>query len=344
MLPKASGSAVLQSVEVPIEQPGPGSIETRVSKWHTKWLAVLSILTICPACSLSDHPVVESKLGKPSSLEALEKVIDVPGPIEVETVNSADWTVPLSGLVDLKNAAAQAAHLLDRPEPIHVFVHIVRHPQFGTYVVDTGVSEQLLADPGSHGISWLVRKVMPLHQMHIREGTAEVVARIPAGIQGVFFTHLHVDHISGMPDIAGNVPLYVGHSESTATSFQNLFVRGTTNKLLDGKAELQEWPFRWNDDHKGIVIGEVVDIFGDGSAFAISAPGHTPGSTAYLFRTSKGPVLLTGDTSHTRWGWEHSVEPGSYTADQPTNLKSLLLLKNLASRHPDMEVRLGHQM
>jgi glyoxylase-like metal-dependent hydrolase (beta-lactamase superfamily II) len=344
MLPKASGSAVLQSVVVPIEQPGPGSIETRVSKWHTKWLAVLSILTICQACSLSDHPVVESKLGKPSSLEALEKVIDVPGPIEVETVNSADWTVPLSGLVDLKNAAAQAAHMLDRPEPIHVFVHIVRHPQFGTYMVDTGVSEQLLADPGSHGISWLVRKVMPLDQMHIREGTAEVVARIPAGIQGVFFTHLHVDHISGMPDIAGNVPLYVGHSESTATSFQNLFVRGTTNKLLDGKAELQEWRFRWNDDHKGIVIGEVVDIFGDGSAFAISAPGHTPGSTAYLFRTSKGPVLLTGDTSHTRWGWEHSVEPGSYTADQPTNLKSLLLLKNLASRHPDMEVRLGHQM
>jgi glyoxylase-like metal-dependent hydrolase (beta-lactamase superfamily II) len=282
-------------------------------------------------------------LGKPSSLEALEKVIDVPGPIEVETVNSADWKVPLSGLLDLKSAAVQAAHLTDRPEPIHVFVHIVRHPQFGTYLVDTGVSEQLLADPGSHGISWLVRQVMPLDQMHIREGTAHVVARIPAAIQGVFFTHLHVDHISGMPDIPASVPLYVGRSESTATSFQNLFVRGTTNKLFEGKAELQEWPFRWNDDHKGIVIGDVVDIFGDGTAFAIGSPGHTPGSTAYLLRTPQGPVLLTGDTSHTRWGWEHGVEPGSYTADQPTNLKSLLMLEGLVARHPATNVRLGHE-
>ena len=56
----------------------------------------------------------------------------------------------------------------------------------------------------------------------------------------------------------------------------------------------------------------------------------------------KGPVLLTGDTSHTRWGWEHGVEPGSYTADQPTNLKSLQMLEQLVKRHPAMDVRFGH--
>jgi N-acyl homoserine lactone hydrolase len=273
----------------------------------------------------------------------MEKLIDVPGPIEVETVNSADWTVPLSGLLDLKSAAAQAAHLTDHPEPIHVFVHIVRHPQFGTFLVDTGVSQQLLADPGGHGISWLVRQIMPLDKMRIKEGAAQVIARIPGGIQGIFFTHVHVDHISGMPDIPGKVPLYVGRSESTQTSFQNLFFRGTTSKLLEGKADLQEWPFRLDDHRKGIIVGDVVDIFRDGSAFAISAPGHTPGSTAYLLRTPKGPVLLTGDTSHTRWGWEHSVEPGSYTTDQPMNLESLLMLKGLVQRHPIVDVRLGHQ-
>jgi len=304
---------------------------------------VLSILILCQGCSLSDHKVAQSSLGKASSLAEMEKLIDVSGPIEVETVNGADWTVPLSGLLDLKSAAAQAAHLTDHPEPIHVFVHIVRHPHFGTFLVDTGVSQQLLADPGGHGISWLVRQVMPLDEMQIREGTAHVVARIPGGIQGVFFTHLHVDHISGMPDIPGSVPLYVGRSESTQTSFQNLFVRGTTNKLLDGKADLQEWPFQFNDEHKGIRIGDVVDVFGDGTAFAVSVPGHTPGSTAYVFRTPKGPVLLTGDTSHTRWGWDHGVEPGSYTADQPTNLKSLLMLKDLVGRHPTTDVRFGHQ-
>ena len=61
---------------------------------YTRVLVLLAIFTLCQACSLSDHPVAHSKLGKPSSLETLEKLVDVPGPIEVETVNSADWTVP----------------------------------------------------------------------------------------------------------------------------------------------------------------------------------------------------------------------------------------------------------
>jgi len=308
-----------------------------------RWLVVLGVLAICQACSLSTHRVAQSNLGKPSSLAKMEKLVDVPGPIDVETVNSADWTVPLEGLLNLKSAAAREAHLSDHPEPIHVFAHVLRHPKFGTYLVDTGVSQQLIDDPGGHGVSWPVRMVMPLNKMQVRTSTAQILGRSPGGIQGVFFTHLHVDHIAGMPDIPGNVALYIGRGESTQTSFQNMFVQGTTTRLLEGKADLREWPFRFDEGHNALVIGDVLDVFGDGSVFAISVPGHTPGSTAYVLRTPKGPVLLTGDTSHTRWGWEHGVEPGSYTADQPMNLKSLLLLKDLAGRHPTMDVRLGHQ-
>jgi N-acyl homoserine lactone hydrolase len=308
-----------------------------------RWFLIFGAMAVCQACTLSDHPVVQANLGQPSSLAEMEKLVDVPGPIEVETINSADWTVPLEGLLNLKSAAAQEAHLADRPEPIHVFAHVLRHPKFGTYLVDTGVSQLLVDDPGAHGVNWLIRYFMPLDKMHVQNGTAQILARIPGGIQGVFFTHLHIDHISGMPDIPGSVPLYVGRGESTQTSFQNLVMRGPTTKLLAGKAVLQEWPFPADEDHKTSAIGKTLDIFGDGSAFAISVPGHTPGSTAYLLRTPKGPVLLTGDTSHTRWGWEHGVEPGSYTADQPMNLKSLLVLEDLAGRHPNMDVRLGHQ-
>ncbi len=309
----------------------------------TRWLVVLSVLTVCQGCGLSDHRVVQSRLGRVSNLVEMEKLVDEPGPIELETINSADWTVPLSGLLNLKSAAAQQAHLTDHPEPIHVFAHVLRHPKFGTYLVDTGVSQQLVDDPNGHGVFWLIPLVVPVGKMQVRTSTSQIVAQSPGGIQGIFFTHLHIDHISGMPDIPSDVPLYVGRGESTRTSFQNMFVRGTTTRLLQGKADLQEWPFHLDNARKDVLIGEVVDIFGDGSAFAISVPGHTPGSTAYVIRTPKGPVLLTGDTSHTRWGWEHGVEPGSYTTDQPMNLKSLLMLKDLVSRHPTMEVRYGHQ-
>ena len=87
----------------------------------------------------------------------------------------------------------------------------------------------------------------------------------------------------------------------------------------------------------------VIDVFGDGSLWALYVPGHTPGSTAFLARTPNGPVLMTGDTCHTRWGWEHDVEPGSFTADHEANARNLARLRRLAAEHPTIDVRLGHQ-
>jgi N-acyl homoserine lactone hydrolase len=86
----------------------------------------------------------------------------------------------------------------------------------------------------------------------------------------------------------------------------------------------------------------VADVFGDGSFFAILTPGHTAGHTSYLARTTTGAVLMTGDTSHTRWGWENDVEPGTYLSDRERSRKSLLALRALSERHPKMTVRLGH--
>jgi N-acyl homoserine lactone hydrolase len=64
---------------------------------NARWLVVLSILVMCQACSLSGHRVIQSTLGTASSLAEMEKLLDEPGPIDVETINSAVWTVALAG-------------------------------------------------------------------------------------------------------------------------------------------------------------------------------------------------------------------------------------------------------
>ena len=115
---------------------------------------------------------------------------------------------------------------------------------------------------------------------------------------------------------------------------------GVFDAALAGKGPLQEWVFR--PDPTGAFEG-LLDVFGDGTFWALSVPGHTPGSTAYVARTPSGPVLLTGDACHTAWGWEHGVEPGSFSSDRPRSVKSLAALKKLAVRHPSLDVRLGHQ-
>jgi hypothetical protein len=62
-----------------------------------------------------------------------------------------------------------------------------------------------------------------------------------------------------------------------------------------------------------------------------------------LVRTTRGPVLLVGDTCHTAWGWENGVEPGSFTSDHEENAKNLERLRRFVAAHPEIEVHLGHQ-
>ena len=238
----------------------------------------------------------------------------------------------------------QIASMGDRDEPIAVYAHVLRHPVHGNFLVDTGVSARIVQSPGDYGLNWLLQKAMKLDQMQLKKPTADIVAGLNGPLAGVFFTHLHIDHITGMPDIAANVPLFVGAGEATASHYMHAATQGATNTLLAGKAALQEWPFVPATAPVGPdAFDAVLDIFGDSSVFAIHTPGHTAGSTAYLVRSTQGPVLLVGDTSHTQWGWDHGVEPGKFTRDQARNRESLRKLKALVARHPGMQVRLGHQ-
>lgn len=303
-------------------------------------ITTLIAITTLGGCTATSHPVTRSTLGRPSSSAEMERLIDQPGPIDLNSIASADWVVPLAGLLNLNSDAAKKAHLTDRPEPIQVYAHVLRHPQHGIYLVDTGVSQKLVDDPSKVGLSWMLLKAIPIKEMKIRKSTADILKDFDNNLAGVFFTHLHIDHISGLPDIPASVPLFIGPSETNEKSMVNLVVSGPTDHLLEGKQVLQEWPFQPDPQQQ---FEGIVDIFGDGSVFAISAPGHTSGSVAYLVRTRNGSVLLTGDTCHTRWGWENTVEPGEFTRDAPRNLINLKRLKALVARHPNIEVRLGHQ-
>ncbi len=295
---------------------------------------------VLAACTWSSHETRTSPLGVARSFDDLVAVLEVPGPLTVETVNSADWVVPRSGLVNLDAEKAKAAHLEDGDEPIQVYFHVLRHPTQGTFVVDTGVEKALRDAPERSAMRGLVASVMHLEKLKVHQALGDFLEQEQAPLAGVFFTHLHLDHVTGAPDLPKATPLYAGPGETAPRALVHALVRGTMDRALEGLPPVNEWAFA--KDSSGRFEG-VLDVFGDGSLWALWVPGHTPGSTAYLARTPSGPVLLTGDTSHTAWGWAHEVEPGSYTADHAKNLESLAKLKRLASEHPSLSVRLGHQ-
>jgi len=306
----------------------------------TRFVIAALITATLSACAQSSHQTMPANLGKPVASSTMEALLDQPGPIELKTVVSADWVADLSGLLNLKDPKAVEAGLKDHEESIQIYTHLLRHPTQGFFVIATGVSKRLVQDPAGVGVGIVVRRVAKIEKMRVREDASSAIKSAGVPLKGVFMTHIHLDHISGMPDVPKDVPFYTGPGEAAEKKFENMFVQGMENRFFDGRPAIREFQFTKDPDGK---LDGVIDVFGDGSFYANFSPGHTAGHLAFVVRTTTGPVLLTGDTCHTRWGWEHGVEPGSYTFEREAERKSLLALKGLSERHPKMLVRLGHQ-
>ena len=245
----------------------------------------------------------------------------------------AKWSVPLSGLLNLEHPKAVAAGITDRDEPIDIYSYSIRHPSQGTFLIDSGISERFRLPAENDDLSAIVKMGMNTQALVLRKSTRELAESL-GGVNGVFLTHIHIDHIMGLTDLPAATPVYIGPGDARLSGALNLFTQGTTDRLLGVQGQLREWQFGQ---------AQVLDVFGDGSLFAIHSPGHTPGLTAYLAMTTDGPQLMIGDATHTRWGWENGVEPGTFSADIPQSAVSLAILKDLASSARAIEVHPGHQ-
>lgn len=295
------------------------------------------------SCAVTQHPTAKSTLGVARSTEELVAVLDVPGEVTVETVASADWAVPSSGVINLENPKAK--DVKDEPFAIVVPFHALRHPTRGLFVIDTGVEQKMKTDPEHAAVRGVVASFLG-DSFVVKHDLKTFLDAQPQPLQGVFFTHLHLDHILGVADVPANAALYAGPGETTETSFQNLIVSPNTDRALAGHAALNEWQFvkGASNASNDAEFDGVVDVFGDGQVWALWLPGHTPGTTAYLVRTPNGPVLFTGDVSHTRWGWEHDVEPGTYSENPAASAASFHKLRAFAEAHHITDIRFGHAL
>jgi N-acyl homoserine lactone hydrolase len=295
--------------------------------------AILIVL-LATGCVTSRHPevVTASSAGATSTWD---EILAGPGVIEHEAVVSGRWVADLSGLVNLDHPAAEA--LVDAPTPIVLPVHVLRHPEHGVFVIDTGVHRGLVSGERRIVKGLVARALSDVEEV---ESLASILERQPAPLSGVFVTHLHLDHLLGLPDVPTEVPIYVGPGEQAPKSLMNAALRPTYRRLFGGRPPLQVWQYV---DAPAPISG-MVDVLGDGSLWALQTPGHTKGSTSFLVLTTEGPQLILGDTSHTWWGWTHGVEPGTFTLDHARNAESIAALRALVDRYPQIRVHVGHEM
>ncbi|PJZ46160.1 MBL fold metallo-hydrolase [Leptospira brenneri] len=295
----------------------------------------LLIFILGISCQVTSHQVKLYPVKEASELGISLKPKNL---VEIQVVKVADWEASLSGLLDLDDPKAKLAGLKDRMEPISIYFYLIKHPNFGTFLIDSGIGESFTKSPDGFLVNSVLASQMHLDQLKIYETTKSYLSKNKINLKGVFFTHLHFDHVLGAHEIDRSVPFYVGPGEVTSKQFINLFVQGSTDRLLGENPNLFQLDF--GKDKTQI---SVLDFFGDQSFYVFSVPGHTPGSLAFFIPGKPNSHLILGDSSHTRWGWLEGVTPGSFTTDRNLNRESLNFLKKLEELNKPRFVYPGHQ-
>jgi glyoxylase-like metal-dependent hydrolase (beta-lactamase superfamily II) len=296
--------------------------------WHSLILGIF-----ISGCSASSKPTEQAQIGRSATYAEMTESLLSPGPLTVKKHTVANWRVPLSGLVNLEHPKARQAQLKDKDEPIQLYVYTVEHPNLGLFLIDSGVSTRFDKSEKNRDIAWVVEKAMKISTLEPLLSTQKLIQE-KGDVAGVFLTHIHLDHIMGLTDLKKDTPIFTGPGEASSTQAIHAFSRGTTDRLLANVNALRELQF-----------GEsgILDLFGDGSFWAIHSPGHTPGTTAFIARAQDATHMMVGDVTHTRWGWDNNVEPGSYSKDGALNAQSLTKLKDIARDYPQIIVHPGHQ-
>ena len=294
-------------------------------------MALAALLASC-ATPASRHPVIASDLGVAARSSQLEASLSQPGVTTFERVRFARWTAGRGAFIDRDDLRTTVVPKGD--EEAVIYAYVVNHPRFGQVMIDSGVSAEL-----GGRLNGLMRRAVSDLDIHVERTTAQWLQG-QAPPRAIFLTHLHFDHVGGLIDLPVTTPVYIGAGEAQARSRVNLVLGSPADAALHGYGPLREWSFQPDADGR---FAGVLDIFGDGSIWAISTPGHSAGSTAYLINTVEGPKLVVGDAVSTRLGWEQQMPQPVAPSARADAEASAERLRSFAAAHPNVEVFLGHQ-
>lgn len=295
-------------------------------------ITLLAIASCLAACSPSPHretlhlspqePVIEWAAVKTNAAK-----------LELKTLVTGSVTVPVSGMLNLDDPKTD--HLEKESMDVQVFAHWIKHPIKGDYLIDTGLDARFKNTKRGSLKGLIAPWIVENSHQEERQDILSQLKQNQVDVKGVFLTHVHGDHSSGIPALPQGVEITLGKGESLHQYPLIMY-----NDHFDKVTHLTELDFSLGSMMEP--LGKVLDIFGDGSLWAISTPGHTSGHVSYLVNTDGGWVLLTGDASHTRWGFENNVAPGWSENDEEAE-QSLEKLRLFSQENRDIRVVFGHQ-
>jgi glyoxylase-like metal-dependent hydrolase (beta-lactamase superfamily II) len=266
-----------------------------------------------------------------------DEVLAHPSAITVTTLEVGSIQMDLAANLD-PDAPELKTLFLGQERRIPVLAHLIHHPARGDLVIDTGL-DRSFAESASGNYSAAARLFTSLNSVvsSVERGgdLASQLAARSIRPKAVFFTHLHFDHTSGAPALPSDIDYVFDKNELTVMG------KAILGAHLDGKAKIEVLDF--SGVEAMAPLGPAIDLFGDGSLWAISTPGHTDGHVSYLVNAASGPVLLIGDASHVRRAFEHGVAARGLSNEATKRARvTLAQLKEFVRLHPNVKTVFGH--
>ena len=218
-----------------------------------------------------------------------------------------------------------------------VFAFLVRHPDKGLLLLDTGLHHSFIGSrSGNFGkVLGMMVRGRTVAGKDIRS-QLNAMGSGPEDVRYILLSHLHLDHPSGLPYFAGlpNVKVYVDTEELRSAGTPFSFLKGYVKSHLKG-IDFQRIPY----GPGAPPFERACDFFGDGSVFIVRTPGHTKGHSSVILNATDGPILLTFDAVHRRSNVDEGIPP---SGDYREALSTMSDIESFMKEFPQTRVVFGH--